>query len=155
MLIGPSKALDVALRRAGEEVARRGDRRVGTDHLLLGLLHDADVAEALGVDVERARAVARDLDQAALAAIGVDLGDDLPSAPTRVRVGHIPLTSAARAAIGRSGAVADAERVRRIEPRHLLAALREGEEPDPAAVLFAALGVARGGSGPGRGPHSP
>jgi hypothetical protein len=149
MLIGPSKALDVALRRAGEEIARRGDRRVGTDHLLLGLLHDADVAAALGVDVERARAVAGDLDQAALAAIGVDLGDDLPPARTRVRVGHVPLTSAARAAIGRAGAVADAEHVRRIEPRHLLAALREREEPDPAAVLLAALGVARGGSGPG------
>lgn len=155
MLIGPSKALDVALRRAGEEVARRGDRRVGTDHLLLGLLHDQEIAEELGVNVERARAVARDLDQAALAAIGVDLGDDLPSERTRVRVGHVPMTSAARARIGRAGGVADAERVRRIEPRHLLAALREGEEPDPAAVLLAALGVARGGSGPGRGPQRP
>ena len=153
MLTGPSKALDVALRRAGEETVRRGDRRVGTDHLLLGLLHDRDVAETLGVDVERARAAARDLDQAALAAIGVDLGEDLPSAPTRVRFGHVPLTSAARAAIGRSGAIADAERMRRIEPQHLLAALREGEEPDPAAVLLAALGAGRAGSGPGRAPH--
>lgn len=144
MLIGPSKALDAALVRAGEEAARRGDRRVGTDHLLLGLLHDEAIAHAVGADVERARAAARELDQAALAAIGVDLGD-LPSARPGARVGHLPLTSAARAAIGRSGAVADAERVRRIEPRHLLAALLECAEPDPAATLLAAIGAGRVG----------
>lgn len=140
MLLGPSKALDAALRRAGEEAALRGDRRIGTDHLLLGLLHDDDVAALLGADVERGRAAARELDRAALAAIGLDLGDDLPAAAARLRVGHVPLTSAAREAIGRSGAFADADRVRRIEPRHLLAALRERPQPDPAAVLLAALG---------------
>lgn len=140
MLIGPSKALDAALRRAGEEAALRGDRRVGTDHLLLGLLHDDDVASQVGADVGRGRAAARELDRAALAAIGLDLGDDLPAVPARVRAGHLPLTSAAREAIGRSGAFADADRVRRIEPRHLLAALRERAEPDPAAVLLGALG---------------
>lgn len=144
MLLGPSKALDAALRRAGEEAALRGDRRVGTDHLLLGLLHDDDVAALLGADVERGRAAARQLDRAALAAIGLDLGDDLPAIPARVRVGHVPLTSAAREAIGRSGAFADADRARRIEPRHLLAALRERVQPDPAAVLLGALGPAAG-----------
>lgn len=148
MLIGPSNALNGALRRAGEEVVRCGDRRVGTEHLLLGLLHDQEIADALGVDVERARAAAADLDQAALAAIGVDLGDDLPSARTRVRVGHIPLTSAARAAIGRAGAVAAAEHLRWIEPRHLLVALRERVEPDPATVLLRAIGVGPDGSVP-------
>lgn len=138
MLIGPSKTLDDALRRAGEEVALRGDRRVGTDHLLLGLLHDERVAATLGVDVEHARAAARELDKAALAAIGLDLGD-LPSAPARVTPGRIPLTSAAREVIARAGSVADAARARRIEPLHLLAALRERQEPDAAAVLLGAL----------------
>ena len=140
MLLGPSNALDAALRRAGEEAALRGDRRVGTDHLLLALLHDDDVAALVGADVDRGRAAARELDRAALAAIGLDLGDDLPAAPTRARTANLPLTSAAREAVGRSGAFADADRVRRIEPRHLLAALRERAEPDPAAVLLAALG---------------
>jgi hypothetical protein len=76
------------------------------EHDLLGLLHDAWVAEGLRASVEGARAVARELDRAALAAIGVDLGDDLPAGRTRVRVGHVSLTSAARGAIGRSGALA-------------------------------------------------
>ena len=35
-----------------EESRRRGDRRLGTEHLLLGLLHDPDCARALGVDLE-------------------------------------------------------------------------------------------------------
>lgn len=140
MLLGPSKALDAALVRAGQEAALRGDRRVGTDHLLLGLLHDDDVAARVGADVERGRAAAAALDRAALAAIGLDPGDDLPVAPARARAANLPLTSAAREAVGRSGAFADAEHVRRIEPRHLLAALRERAEPDPAAVLLAALG---------------
>ena len=142
MLIGPSKALDAALRSAGEEAARRGDRHVGTDHLLLGLLQDAGVAEALRADVESARSAARELDRHALAAIGIDVAE-VPAPQTQVRVGHIPLTSAARATIGRAGAVADAARVRRIEPLHLLKALLEREQPDPAAALLSALGVRR------------
>ena len=37
-----------------DEAALRGDRRVGTDHLLLGLLHDPATAELVGVDLETA-----------------------------------------------------------------------------------------------------
>ena len=45
-------------------VQQVSDRRVGTDHLLLGLLHDPGIVVALGTDAERARAAAQDLDHA-------------------------------------------------------------------------------------------
>lgn len=37
--------------RAREEARRRGDIKVGTEHLLLGLLHDHDIGSALGTDL--------------------------------------------------------------------------------------------------------
>ena len=42
---------------AAEEARRRGDRRIGSDHLLLALLKDEDsvTARALGVDLPTAR----------------------------------------------------------------------------------------------------
>ena len=51
---------------AAEEAGRRGDRRIGTDHLLLGILHEStsDAAEALGVDLASARAADERLDRA-------------------------------------------------------------------------------------------
>lgn len=153
MLLGPSTALNAALRRAGEEAALRGDRRVGTDHLLLGLLHDDDVVRGLGVGLDAARDAARELDRTALATIGLDLGP-LPAVRVRATSANLPLTSAARDVVARSGAVADAAGARRIEPLHLAAALREREEPDPAAVLLGALGLAGGGQAPGSGPRA-
>ena len=63
-----------AVTASADEARRRGDRRIGTDHLLLGLLHDPGSAEALGVTVEAAREKSDALDRAALAAIGLDLG---------------------------------------------------------------------------------
>ena len=40
---------------ARHEAGRRGDRRVGTDHLLIALLQDAAVAQVTGVDALVAR----------------------------------------------------------------------------------------------------
>ena len=47
---------------AAQEARRRGDRRLGTDHLLLGLLCDPDssAAAALGVDLAAARSLCFD-----------------------------------------------------------------------------------------------
>ncbi|MEV5500564.1 Clp protease N-terminal domain-containing protein [Nonomuraea fuscirosea] len=53
---------------APAEARRRGDRRVGTEHLLRGVLHEAEAAQALGADVESARSALAVLDDAALAA---------------------------------------------------------------------------------------
>lgn len=135
-----SAAVKATITRAADEAVRRGDRRIGTDHLLLGLLHDPDIAELVGVDIHRARAAAWDLDQAALAAIGIDLGDTPPLSMS-VGAGHPPPTSGMRATMARAFTFAKNERLRRVEPRHVLQALLEREQPDPAAVLLHTIGV--------------
>jgi ATP-dependent Clp protease ATP-binding subunit ClpA len=133
------------LASAAEEARRRGDRRLGTDHLLLALLGDpgSGVARALGVDLAAARTASDSLDRAALAAVGVNvthLGTPPPSAFTR----WLPsLTSGARAVL--SSAVEQTHRTKtpHIETRDLLVALLARESPDPAADLLTALGVDR------------
>jgi ATP-dependent Clp protease ATP-binding subunit ClpA len=131
------------LTSAAEEARRRGDRRIGTDHMLLGLLHDPHslAPRVLGVELESARAASDDLDRAALAAVGVDVGPLSPrSRPPQGRA-HPPLTSGARAVLMRSVLEARTAKVRRIEARFLLLALLTRERPDPAAELLAALGI--------------
>ena len=131
------------LTAAAEEADRRGDRRLGTDHLLLGLLHDPDSAPAwaLGVDLASARAASDALDRAALTAVGIDVGSLGPAPlPTRSRR-RPPLTSGARLALQRSLLEARSAKARRIDPRHLLLGLLTRERPDPAAELLATLGI--------------
>lgn len=56
---------------AAREGARsRGDRRVGTDHLLLGLLRDPEIETVMHFTLESAREAPYSLDRSALAAIG-------------------------------------------------------------------------------------
>ncbi len=143
MLAPLTSAAAAALSHASEEAARRGDRRVGTDHLLLGLLHDQEAAADLGTDLEHAHAAAAELDREALAALGIDLGP-LPGQPARLKPGNASPTSGFRAVVARAVALAGAERLRRAEPRHLVAALRELRPPDPAATLLHTLHRDRG-----------
>jgi ATP-dependent Clp protease ATP-binding subunit ClpA len=138
-------ARKLVLTSAAEEAGRRGDRRLGTDHLLLGLLHDADssAARALGVSLESARGASDALDRAALAAVGVDvghLGVAPQSAPAPARR-HRPLTSGARAVMKRTIEEARPAKTGRIDTSHFLLALLSRERPDPAAELLHALGV--------------
>jgi ATP-dependent Clp protease ATP-binding subunit ClpA len=137
-------ARKLVLTAAADEARRRGDRRLGTDHLLLGLLHDpaAEAAGALGVDLESARAAQDALDRAALAAVGIDAGDlagpvEEPGGARR----RPPLTSAARAVFKRAVEQARPRRSGRIGTRHFLLALLACERPDPAAELLHRLGV--------------
>jgi ATP-dependent Clp protease ATP-binding subunit ClpA len=136
-------ARKMVLTSATEEARRRGDRRLGTDHLLLGLLHDADspAARALGVSLAAARAAAAALDLAALAAVGVEVTavGEPPQATSARRLP--PLTSGARAVMKRALDEARAVKSGRIETRHFLLALLSRERPDPAAELLHALGV--------------
>jgi ATP-dependent Clp protease ATP-binding subunit ClpA len=135
----------VVVRAALEEVRRRGDRRIGTEHLFLGLLHDPNSvpARATGVDLEAARAALDALDQAALASVGIDVGGLRPPSlvPARRRA---PLTSAARSVLQRSIKEATSAKTRRhVTAKHLLLALLACEQPDPAADLMAKLGIDR------------
>jgi ATP-dependent Clp protease ATP-binding subunit ClpA len=145
-----SKRLSIDARKlllasATEEARRRGDRRLGTDHLLLGLLHDerSAVAKALGVSLAEARAAQEALDKQALATVGVEvetLGETPPSCFGRRLP---PLTSGARAVI--KGAVDEARPLKTgsIDTAHFLVALLSRQRPDPAAELLGALGVDR------------
>jgi hypothetical protein len=132
-----------AVTAALEESRRRGDRRLGTEHLLLGLLHDPGgaPARALGVDLGTARAALDRLDRAALAALGIEVEGLRPAVvpPRRARVTPGALTSNARAVVNE--AIRGVPRPR--DPVALLRVLLTVTPPDPAADLLAELGVDR------------
>jgi ATP-dependent Clp protease ATP-binding subunit ClpA len=138
-------ARKIVLTSAAQEARRRGDRRLGTDHLLLGLLHDPDsgVARALGVDLASARAALDALDRSALAAVGVEVGalGYVPEKAGGRR--HLPLTSGARAVMKSTVEQTRQNGTARIEARQFLLALLDRDSSDPAAELLAALGVDR------------
>jgi ATP-dependent Clp protease ATP-binding subunit ClpA len=123
------------------EARRRGDRRVGTDHLALALLNDptTDAAQALGVSLDAARTALRTLDIEALARLGIDAStvesDVEPSGTERLR-----LTPSARTVFTRLRTVAEGNRLGR---EHVLLVLLDQQEPEPAAALFDALGIDR------------
>jgi hypothetical protein len=142
---------------AREEARRRGDRKVGTEHLLLALLSEPDLSGLLDVTVEEARAALDALDLQAFAAIGLDARLDLPPLPSTplaelphkptlraVLKGRLPMTPTAKKMLQASR---NGTRRGRADPdtryvaRNVLAALLELERPDPAAELLAGLGV--------------
>ncbi|MFE3164479.1 Clp protease N-terminal domain-containing protein [Streptomyces sp. NPDC059224] len=125
-----------------EETTLRGDRRIGTEHLLLGVLHDPGAVRALGTGLETARAALDALDRTALAVVGVDVRG-IERAPVPASRKRTPLTSGARAVLPRALAETRKARSRRITPEHLLLALLDCERPDPAADLLTELGVDR------------
>ncbi|MEV0234537.1 Clp protease N-terminal domain-containing protein [Nonomuraea sp. NPDC050786] len=133
----------VIVKSAFEEARQRGDRRVGTEHLLLGALHDADLARALGVDVAGARAGLEELDRAALRMLGLEVGD-MPRTPRK----HPPvpstgLTSSARAVINQA-IKGTTMKTRAVEgPRQLVLTLLAQVRPDPVAQLIDQLGIDR------------
>lgn len=127
---------------AVEEARLRGDRRIGTEHLLLGLLHQPDAARILGTDLHAARSILNALDRSALAAIGIDVeGVDRPPVPASRK--RTPFTSGARAVIPRAVAEMKKTTNHGITLEHLLLAVLECERPDPAADLIAHLGIDR------------
>jgi ATP-dependent Clp protease ATP-binding subunit ClpA len=133
----PGYSIGATFADAQVEARRRGDRKVGTEHLLLALLHDPASATAIGCDLASARAALETLDATALAAVGMDGLPSAPPIPHRER-GRLPLTPSAKAVI------VDAMRERdrqRLAPRHVLAALLGRRRPDPAADLLVVLGL--------------
>jgi ATP-dependent Clp protease ATP-binding subunit ClpA len=137
-----SRSARAAVRAAVDEAERRGDARIGTEHLLLGLLHEADSAAArtMGVDLDSARRALQTMDVDALAAVGVEV-DELPAPRPAPSHRHRPFTAAAGAVLRRTLAEAQHRRARRLEPTHLLLALLDCGPRDPATQLLGRLGV--------------
>jgi ATP-dependent Clp protease ATP-binding subunit ClpA len=139
-----TRSARAAVRAAVDEAERRGDARIGTEHLLLGLLHDADGAavRAIGVDLDSARRALQAMDVDALAAVGVEVeavgARPLVPAPAHRRR---PFTAAARAVMVRTVGQSQRRRARRLESTDLLLALLDCEPREPAAQLLGRLGV--------------
>ena len=136
--------------RAGEEARRRGDRRTGTDHLLLALLEDPSIEVALGVSLQQARQALESLDHEALGALGLGPGTDAPPLPMRAvptkptirdiaKKDRLRMTPAARKAL--EEAARPNRRRLQITAQQVLAQILTLQPPDPAAVLLGALGV--------------
>ncbi|MFC4035295.1 Clp protease N-terminal domain-containing protein [Streptomyces polygonati] len=135
--------LKTVLELARQEADRRGDRRIGTDQLLLALLHDQDAppARALGVTLDQGREALDAMDRAALAALGIHFDGRLAPRPVRGQR-RMSLSSSARTLLVRAKEISEGERRgRRIDSRHLLLALLATRHPDPAADLLTELGL--------------
>ncbi|MGH3180555.1 MAG: Clp protease N-terminal domain-containing protein [Streptosporangiaceae bacterium] len=136
--------------RASEEARRRGDRRTGTDHLLLALLEDPSVEVVLGVSLQQARQAHESLDHEALGALGLGSGTDAPPLPMRAvpkkprirdvaKKDRFRMTPAAKKVL--EDAVRPNRRKGQVTAQQVLAQILTLQPPDPAAVLLGALGV--------------
>ena len=137
--------------RAGEEARRRGDRRTGTDHVLLALWEDPSIEVVLGVSLQQARQALESLDHEALGALGLEPGTDAPPLPMRavpkkptlrdimMQKDRLRMTPAAKKVLEQ--AAKPNRRKLQITAQQVLAQILTLQPPDPAAVLLGALGV--------------
>jgi hypothetical protein len=136
--------------RASEEARRRGDRRTGTDHVLLALFEDPSIEVVLGVSLQQARQALESLDQEALGALGLEPGTDAPPLPMRavpkkprlrdlMQKDRLRMTPAAKKVL--EEAAKPNRRGLQITGQQVLAQILTLQSPDPAAVLLGALGV--------------
>ena len=136
--------------RASEEARRRGDRRSGTDHILLALFEDPSTEGLLGVSLQQARQALESLDQEALGALGLGSGIDAPELPMRAvpkkprirdiaQKDRLRMTPAAKKVL--EEAVKPNRRKLQVTAQQVLAQILTLQAPDPAAVLLGALGV--------------
>jgi len=136
--------------QASEEARRRGDRRTGTDHLLLALLEDPATEAVLGVSLPQARQALESLDQEALGAVGLSAGADapplsmhaVPKKPTLrdiMQKDRLRMTPAAKKVLEQSAK--PNRRKMQVTGQQVLAQILALQPPDPAAALLGALGV--------------
>ncbi len=136
--------------QAGEEARRRGDRRYGTDHILLALLENPSIEAVLGVSLQQARQALDSLDHEALGALGLGSGTDAPELPMRTvpkkprirdvaQKDRLRITPAAKKVL--EEAVKPNRRKTQVAAQQVLAQIFALQPPDPAAVLLDALGV--------------
>jgi ATP-dependent Clp protease ATP-binding subunit ClpA len=127
---------------AMEEARSLGDKRMGTEHLLLGTLHERGPSEALGVSLEDARRAAARLDAAALKAIGFD-SKDLTRAEMPTRGRKPPFSSGAKEVMAAMLKSAVDQKSRKITASSLVVSLLDRGEHDPVTALLQELRVDR------------
>jgi hypothetical protein len=136
--------------QAGEEARRRGDRRYGTDHLLLALLENPSIDAVLGVSLQQARQALESLDHEALGALGLGPGTHAPPLPMRTvpkkpRIRDVAQNDRLRMTPAAKKVLEEASKPNRrklqITAQQLLAQILTLQPPDPAAELLRALGV--------------
>ena len=136
--------------RASEEARRRGDRRTGTDHVLLALLEDPSTEVVLGASLQQAREALDSLDQEALGALGLGSGTGAPPLPMRAvpkkpRIRDVAKKDRFRMTPATKKVLEEAVRPNRrgtqVTAQQVLAQILTLQPPDPAAVLLGALGV--------------
>ena len=136
--------------RASEEARRRGDRRTGTDHVLLALLEDPSIEVVLGLSRQQARQALESLDQEALSALGIGSGTDAPplsmrAVPKKPTIRDIAKKDRLRTTPAAKKVLEDASKPNRrrlyVTAQQVLAQILTLQPPDPAAVLLGALGV--------------
>jgi hypothetical protein len=135
--------------RASEEARRRGDRRTGTDHILLALLEDRSIEVVLGVNLQQARQALDSLDREALGALGMGPAINAPTLPMRavpkptirtvMNKDRLRMTPAAKKVL--ENAVKPMRRKTQVTAHQVLAQILTLQPPDPAAVLLGALGA--------------
>ena len=137
--------------RASEEARRRGDRRTGTDHILLALFEDPSIEAVLGVSLQQARRAQESLDHEALGALGLGSGTDAPELPMRAvpkkprirdvaEKDRLRMTPAAKKVLEQAYKPKGHRKLQVTGPE-VLAQILALQSPDPAAVLLGALGV--------------
>ncbi len=137
--------------QASEEARRRGDRRTGTDHILLALFEDPSIEAVLGVNLQQAREALESLDRETLGALGLGSGADAPALPMhavpkkpRIRdvakKDRLRMTPAAKKVLEEAYKPKGYRKFQVTGPE-VLAQILALQPPDPAAVLLGALGV--------------
>jgi hypothetical protein len=137
--------------QASEEARRRGDRRTGTDHLLLALLEDPSAEGTLGVNLQQARQALDSLDREALGALGLGPGADAPPLPMRAvpkkprlrdvaKKDRLRMTPAAKKVLEEAYKPKGHRKLQVTGPE-VLAQILALQPPDPAAALLDALDV--------------
>ena len=134
-----------AVTAAVEEAERRGDPSVGTDHLLIGVIGSAAPgSDLIGASVETLREARAEMDQAALAATGVDADLLVEPVPNRRR-GHLPFTGGAKQVLEDTLREAIGMGSRRLESEHIVIALTLRPLRDPAIRLLEQAGLSPDG----------
>jgi hypothetical protein len=146
-----------AVLSAAQASARfRGDGRIGTDHLLIGVVTSGnEIARRAGLSVEGLHEALDRLDGSALGAFGIEAASEalLASSPVlrphsgrerphrRILARHLPLSAGAKRSLKKSVQLALDHRHRRINTNHMLAALSTGGYNDPAVRVLRSSAV--------------